>query len=197
MVRFECANSTGRAEMTQQRSHVVPDGSLPVSAMKEELSKAYIGMIAGAAGLTMSGWSQDYDCMDVTLASKVDYSPRRCAPKIDVQLKCTGQASVVREGHIAWSLDVRTVEKMTKLNRADPMLLCVLVTAADYWDWLRHDHEGLLAMSHMYWLWGHQMPAAMMAQDTQTVHLPDSNRVTPESILKLMEEASEWQPQIL
>ncbi|MEU6135397.1 DUF4365 domain-containing protein [Nocardioides sp. NPDC047086] len=165
--------------------------------MKEELSKAYIGMIAGAAGLTLGSWSQDYDCMDVTLSSIVDYSPHRCAPKIDVQLKCTGQTSVVQDDHIAWSLAVRTVEKMSKLNRSNPMLLCVLVTAADYWDWLHHDQEGLLAKSHMYWLWGHQMPPAMMGQETQTVHLPDTNRVTPESILTLMKEASEWQPQIL
>lgn len=182
--------------MTTQGSHLVPVGSLPETAMKEELSKAYINMLAGAAGMTVGIWSQDFDCMDVTLSSSVDYSPNRCAPKIDVQLKCTGQQSVQRKDHVAWSLDVRTVEKMSKLNRGTPALLCVLVTAADYWDWLHLDATGLLAKSHMYWLWGHDMPAAKMDQQEQTVHLPNTNIVTPASILELMEEASKWQPQI-
>lgn len=191
------ANLTNGREVTQHGSHVVPDGSLPVTAMKEEISRAYINVVAGAAGLQIGTWSQDYDCMDVTLSSNVDYAPYRCAPKIDVQLKCTGQSSVQKDEHIAWSLAVRTVDKMSKLNRSNPMLLCVLVTAAAYWDWLHLDQNGLLAKSHMYWLWGHYMPAAKMEQEEQTVHLPIGNRVTPASILELMEEASKWQPQIL
>lgn len=175
-------------------SHTVPIGSLPESAMKEELSRAYMNMVAGAAGLQLGTWSQDYDCMDVTISSLVDYRPDRCAPKIDAQLKCTGQVNIQRDNHIAWSIDVRTVERMSKRNRANPMLLCVLVTPAHYSDWLHLDDYGMLAKSHMYWLWGHDFPDAITGQRTQTVHLPIANRLTPASILGLMKEASKWQP---
>lgn len=132
--------------------------------------------------------------MDVTLSSSVDYSPKACGPKIDVQLKCTGQESVQRPQHIAWSLETRTVQKMSRLNRATPSLLCVLVTSVDYWDWLSHDQAGLLAKSHMYWLWGKQLPAVKSSQESQVVHLPIVNRITPHSLLELMEEASAWEP---
>jgi len=175
-------------------SHVVPDGSLPLNDMKEELSMAYVHMLSSACGLTVGTWSKDFDCRDVTLSSSVDYSPNLYGPKIDIQLKCTGQESVVRSNSVAWSLDTRAYGKMSKLNRSNPALFCVLVTDADVGLWLRHDREGLLARSHMYWHWGHDLPPIRSAQDHQVVHLGKSNILTPSTLLILMEEASEWSP---
>ncbi|MDR7086861.1 hypothetical protein J2X11_001700 [Aeromicrobium panaciterrae] len=70
---------------------------MPSGGMKENLSKSHIQMIASAAGLDLGEWCQDYDGFDVTLSSSVDYSPARYGPKIDVQLKCTGQEAVDRD----------------------------------------------------------------------------------------------------
>lgn len=175
-------------------SHVLPNGSLPLSDMKEELSMAYVHMLSSACGLTVGTWSKDFDCRDVTLSSSVDYSPNLYGPKIDIQLKCTGQESVVRANTIAWSLDTRAHSKMSKLNRSNPALLCVLVTQADAGLWLRCDREGLLARSHMYWHWGHELPPVKSEQDHQVVHLEKFNMLTPSALLNLMEEASEWSP---
>ena len=179
--------------MTLVASHSLPAGSLPLSAMKEELSMAYVHMLASATGLDIGTWGQDYDCRDVTLQSSVEY-PDLVDASIDLQLKCTGQETVQRKNSIAWSLDKRSVAKMTRTHRATPYLFCVLVAPADPEVWLTHNADGLLARSHMYWLWGHQLPAPIPTQQHQTVHVPRVNVLTPASLLELMEEASRWRP---
>lgn len=182
--------------MTIPVSHTVPAGSLPETAMKEQLSEAYIHMLASAAGMTVGHWGTDYDCKDVTLSSSVDYTPDLFQPGIDVQLKCTGQEDVNRPATIAWSLDTRAVDKMSRLNRSNPALFCVLVVPPLVGHWLHSDQNGLLARSHMYWLWGHNMPAAKLDQAHQTVHLPKANLLTASTLLDRMKEASQWVPKV-
>lgn len=55
-----------------QGSHVLPVGSMPISGMREQLSKAYLHMIASSAGLDVGDWGTDYCGFDVTLSSSVD-----------------------------------------------------------------------------------------------------------------------------
>ena len=179
--------------MALTKSHEVPVGSLPLSAMKEELSMAYVHMLASATGLTLGTWSQDYDCRDASLSSSVDY-PHIVNAGIDIQLKCTGRVDIQREHEIAWSLDRRTVSKMTITRRSQPTMLCVLIAPSEAEYWLESTVDGLLAKSHMYWLWGHDMPSPVLSQDHQTVHLPRVNLLTPASLLERMEEASRWTP---
>lgn len=155
---------------------------------------AYVQMLSSACGLTVGKWSKDFDCRDVTLSSSVDYSPHSYGPKIDVQLKCTGQQSVVRTDTIAWSLDTRAYDRLGRLNRSNPGLFCVLVVPSDVGSWLRHDREGLLARSHMYWEWGHNFPPLKSDQEHQVVHLSKANKLTPAGLLDLMEVASRWMP---
>ncbi|MCX4093198.1 DUF4365 domain-containing protein [Nocardia sp. alder85J] len=180
--------------MTLALSHEIPDGSMPIGGMKEELSMSYVSMLASSCGLTVGKWSQDYDGRDTTLASSVDYHPHMYGPQIDMQLKCSGQTSINRTDAIAWSLDTRTYDLLSKRNRSNPAMLCVLVVPEMIGHWLKADHDGLLARCQMYWQWGHLLPPLEAEQKTQTVHLPKENLLTPKSLLELMEEASKWQP---
>lgn len=177
--------------MTRTPSHVLPPGSLVESAMRENLSRAYLNIVASAAGLTVGDWGNDYDGIDTTLKSKVDY-PKSLHPKIDIQLKCTGQEAAVHANHIAWALETKTVAYLSAEHRSNPGMFCVLVAPDSPGLWLTHDPAGLLAHSHMYWLWGKDLPAAKLDQKKQTVHLPIDNLINPKSILELMEEASTW-----
>lgn len=165
--------------------------------MKEELSVSYINMLASSCGLIVGRWSQDHDGRDTTLSSSVDYSPDLYGPKIDVQLKCTGQSAVQREGTIAWSLESRTYDILSRLNRSYPALFCVLVVPVEVGHWLNVDAEGMLARSHMYWQWGSLFPPLKPERRVQTVHLPRTNLLTPKSLLELMKEASRWQPTLM
>lgn len=182
--------------MTVTHSHVVPEGSLPVSAMKEDLSLAYLNMIASACGLTVGDWAQDYDGRDTTLSSSVDFYPDMYGPKVDVQLKCTGQSSVQRDDSIAWPLKSHVYDMLSRRNRSTPALLCVLVVPEEVGHWLITDQLGLLARCHMFWQWGHLFAPVRPGQDSQTVHLPRENLLTPQVMLELMEEASRWQPEL-
>lgn len=166
---------------------------MPLGGMKEELSVAYLHMLASATGLTTGSWSQDYDVRDVTLKSSVEY-PSLSDAGIDVQLKCTGQEAVARVDTVAWSVSKRTADKLRKTNRATPYLLCVLVTPPEAHFWLESSVDGLLARSHMYYEWGYNIPAVPAGQASITVHLPKSNLLTPATLLDLMEEASAWRP---
>lgn len=179
-----------------QCSHVVPPDSLPLSDMKEELSMAYIHMLASSTGLTVGTWTKDFDCRDVTLSSSVDYSPNQYGPKIDIQLKASGREDISRPKSIAWSLDTRSYRKLSKRNRSTPSLFCVLRLPDDAGFWLRCDREGMLARSTMYWLWGHEFAPQKPNQKNQTVSIPKHNTLTPSSILELMEVASRWQPEM-
>ncbi|PPF24240.1 DUF4365 domain-containing protein [Rathayibacter rathayi] len=184
---------TGADRATMTISHVLPAGSMPETAMKEELSKAYIHMLASATGLDIGGWNQDYDLRDITLKSRVEY-PDLGDVGIDVQLKCTGQSSVVHPSWVSWELKPNEVERLRRTNRATPYMLCVLVTEHHVGHWLHHDVEGLLARSHMYYIWGRDLPVPIPAQVTRTVQLPIGNILTPARLLELMEEASAWRP---
>ncbi|NRG40126.1 DUF4365 domain-containing protein [Rathayibacter sp. VKM Ac-2835] len=185
--------SAATTSTTLAVSHIVPDGSMPESGMKEELSKAFVHMLASAAGLDVGTWGQDFDVRDVTLKSRVPYDELEDAG-IDVQLKCTGQESVVHEEFISWKLTPTHVEKLRRTHRATPYLLCVLVTEHEVGHWLHHSVEGLLARSHMYYIWGRNLPEPVSGQDKQTIRLPKANVLTPASLLELMEEASKWRP---
>lgn len=160
--------------------------------MREQLSKAYLHMIASAAGVDLGNWNTDYDGIDVTVKSRVDYAPNTLGPKIDVQLKCTGQEKAVRDETVAWSLETKTVQYLRAPHRSNPGLFCVLHAPEGPGLWLSHDLEGLLAHSHMYWLWGSDLPEPKLDQDKQVVHLPKQNVMNPQSLLDLMEVASAW-----
>jgi hypothetical protein len=183
---------SGTTAMVRAASHQVPKGAIPESAMREHLSEAYLHMIASAAGLTLGAWGDDYDGVDTTLKTKVDYAPALSQPKLDVQLKCSGQRSIVRRDTIAWSLETRTVAYLGAANRGTASLFCVLVAPDSPGQWLTQNLSGLLAHSHMYFLRGADLPAPKLHQETQTVHLPKSNVLNPRTILDLMEEASRW-----
>jgi hypothetical protein len=180
--------------MTLIPTHTVPAGSLPLNAMKEELSKSYLHMVASAAGMTIGEWKTDYDGIDSTVKSTVDYAGAAYAPKIDIQLKSTGQESADRGESIAWSLETRTAAMLANRRRSNPALFCVLVSPAEEGLWLSLDTAGLLARSHMYWVWGHEFPSVREDQHKQVFHLPKENVLDPVSLISIMEEASKWQP---
>lgn len=173
-------------------SHIVPAGSIPKSAMREHLSESYLQMIASAAGLTVGSWGNDYDGVDTTLKTKVDYSPNKLQPKLDIQLKCTGQRQLQSTTHVKWRLETRTIAYLRAANRADASVLCVLMSPGDPGFWLTKDMSGLLAHSHMYFLRGPDLPEPKLEQKKQTVKIPLANELNPKSLLVLMEEASRW-----
>ena len=174
--------------------YTLPNDVLPLAAMKEDLSYAYLRMLASSVGFTVGDWSQDYDCRDVTVSSGADYASigGTIGPQIDVQLKSTGQSGKVTATHVQWDLDVRCYKRLSAPNRSTPALLCVLLSPEEPQDWLELDRSRLIAKSTMFWVWGHELPALGDNKSTKRVSIPLENQLTSERLLTLMEVASRW-----
>lgn len=71
-----------------------PRGTLPQTAMQEQLSMAWLHMTASAAGCKLQRWDTDYDSIDATVHASAKYSNASSA-RIDVQLKCTTQQELL------------------------------------------------------------------------------------------------------
>ncbi|MBX8689179.1 DUF4365 domain-containing protein [Mycobacterium sp. 20091114027_K0903767] len=171
---------------------VLPDGSLPLSAMKEQLSVAYIEMLTAAAGCSILDYSVDFDAIDISIRSSVEYTHRH-GPQLDVQLKCTSQ-DVVRQNHVSWRIDERSHKLLTSKKRSCPIILALLIVPGDHNTWLDHDETRLLTESVMYWIPGVDIAAYPAGQETMTVEIPRENRLTRESLLGIMHEIGEGSP---
>ena len=174
--------------VTARLVYDLPDDSLPITAMREQISIAYIQMAIAAAGCTVGTWSADYDGVDISIKSHAEYEGL-LGPTLDVQLKCTSK-DVVKAEHIAWEIDKRTHHYLT-WKRSKPAILAVLVVPSDRDLWLDHNEERLLTRSTMYWMPAAGMPAFPDGQQTMTVHLPRSNRFNREALLGIMTEIGE------
>lgn len=179
--------------MTIAVSHEVPEGSLPQTSMQEEVSKAFVHMVASAAGVTLLDWKTDYGAIDVTVKSMVDYQcPGGFQPQFDLQLKCTTQQSVLRKDSVVWSVNRRTHEKLTAANRGTMAVFALMVISDDPGLWLTHNTEGLLARSHMYWIKATDFPDLPDGQESVSVSIPKQHVFSAGQLLGLMKDASEW-----
>lgn len=181
-------------ETTAERplSHQLFADDLPVSALKEQVSLGVLKVIATTAGLDVGAWGTDYDGFDATVKSDHDFDPYSAGPKLDVQLKCTGQEGVLKEGHLAWSLDARTCRKLSSTNRGTMAVFCVVTVPPEPGHWLSWPEEGLLTHCKAYFLRGKDIPPIVGERQSQTLHLPYENLLTPASLQSLMEEAARW-----
>jgi hypothetical protein len=173
-------------------THELFDDDMPVSAAKEQLSISLIHMLSSAAGLDLGNWTTDYNAFDVTVKSNHDYSPYLAGPKLDIQLKCTGQERAQRANHLAWSLSARTCKLLSAKNRSTMALFCVATVPELPGHWISWPNEGLLAHTKAYFLRGQDIPEVPDGQESLTLHIPYENLLTPTSLQDLMAQAAQW-----
>jgi hypothetical protein len=151
-----------------------PPDSLPLSAMKEQFSLAYVQMVASAAGFSIKTHSTDYDGVDVTIFSSAEYATYY-GPQFELQVKCTSQSNVVREQSVAWQMQARPFRKLTCTKRYIPCYLGILVVPGDPETWLEQDQERLLTRSRMYWQEALLLGEIDDDAESKTVYLPLSH----------------------
>ena len=162
-----------------------PRQSLPLSAMKEQFSLSYVHMVASAAGFSIKNHATDYDGVDITIFSSVEYETYYC-PQFELQVKCTSQRNVVRQG-IAWQMEARPFRKLTSRKRFIPAYLGVLIVPGDPGTWLEQDQERLLTRSRMYWQQATRLGEIEDAAGSKTVHLPLTNLFDVPQLRRIME----------
>lgn len=154
---------------------------------------AFLSAVAAASGLTPGVWANDVNGIDVTLQSSYNYAPAALHPELAIQLKCTAQKMRQHATTVSWQLDKRTHEILSAENRGTMAVLCVMVAPEHPGHWTDFPAEGLLTYCHAYFIRGQDLPPLPPGQESITVHIPRTNKLTPVSLLALMADAADWQ----
>jgi hypothetical protein len=159
---------------------------------REELSKAYLAAVAARCGYKLANWSQDDDCLDVTIGAP-SIVGAVAGPKIDVQLKCTSDPARDHKDHITWSLARAHYDRL-RAESLVPIILVVVVLPEDDDLWLTHSPDELTLRRCGYWtsLFGAQdFPEG---QDSWTVRVSKDNVFSPATLSLLMERSRAREP---
>jgi hypothetical protein len=166
----------------------------------EEISKAYVAAVAAACGFKLGSWSQDDDCLDVTLGAtgRIGRGFMQ-SPKLDLQLKCSADPRRRhRDGGASWELSRSHYDLLRSRQRATPLILVVLLLPEDEADQITHTLEALTLRRCAWWLSLAGRPALQpivrgdqVAERTSTtVHLPEDQPFSPAGLRALMERIS-------
>ncbi|MEU6299998.1 DUF4365 domain-containing protein [Streptomyces erythrochromogenes] len=169
-------------------------GSLPITAQQEHFSLAFTRMVTYAAGFSIKGHETDFDGVDITIVSSAEYETYYC-PEFELQLKCTTQQHLLKEDHMAWSMEVKPYRKLTHPKRYNPAVLGVLLIPDEQGTLLEQDEGALLTRSRMYWEWASRLPPLPDGQESKTVHLPRANLFDVpqlQNIFATLGEGGDW-----
>jgi hypothetical protein len=152
---------------------------------KEQFSNAFLHAIAAVSECSISKPSVDDDSIDWTL-SKV--MPRR--PKLDLQLKCTGQAKKEIESTIPFSLKTKNYDDLRVTDLLCPRILVVVFVPDNVGDWLTSDLESLTLRRCAHWmtLFGF---SDSLNDTSETVYLPTDQKFDVDALNAIMQRISD------
>lgn len=166
-----------------------PHGDMDPSEMKNQLSLAFIGMVAATAGFDIQDPRSDFNGVDLSLRSYLEY-PDSLGSSIDVQLKCTSQKALQREDFISYSLDRDVYTKLSHKKRYSLGMLAVLVVPELSDTWMHQDEERLFARSCMYYSPASEWDEMAEGADSKTVRCARSNILTVDAMSELLRLSS-------
>jgi hypothetical protein len=144
---------------------------------KEQFSIAYVRAVAAVAGAKVSRVEIDDDSIDIGLERSGG-----CAPKLDLQLKCTAEP-IPAEGDIAFPLKIKNYNDLRRRPLVSRWLVLMCVPAG-YVDWLRIDSQLWQAtLKHCAWWTSLANEPDVDNTTSVTVRLPRASIFTPD-ILK-------------
>ncbi|MFD9442463.1 DUF4365 domain-containing protein [Streptomyces sp. NPDC060006] len=165
-----------------------------MTAQQEHFSLAFTHLVTYAAGFSIKSHQTDFDGVDVTIVSSAEYQTFYC-PEFELQLKCTTRQDLLREDHLAWTLEAKPFQKLTNPRRYLQAVLGVLLIPNAPAALLEQDEERLLTRSRMYWQWADQLGTLPEGQESKTVRLPRSNLFDVsglQGIMKTIGEGGAW-----
>ncbi|MEW8305083.1 MAG: DUF4365 domain-containing protein [Candidatus Thiodiazotropha sp.] len=161
---------------------------MDISAQKEQFSYAYLQAIAAQAGLNYSKNAVDDDSIDIRLCGKGFTGGLIRNPTIEVQLKCTSQ-DVIKGNVIKYPLKLKNYDDLRGEDVAAPRYLMVLVVPDNIDNWTHHIDNALILFNNCYWASLRFKPESKNSTNV-TVEISIDQKVTAESLVKLMELAS-------
>jgi hypothetical protein len=169
----------------------LPYGTHPETSLKEQLSIAYVQAVATAAACTVDEWRTDYSGIDTTIRQDQPLHSRYGYAELNVQLKCTSQADLIRPTHVAWSLDRKKYDHLRTEKVLVPRILVVMACPADFTAWVDQDDDRLAVSHAAYWTSLRGRPEMPAGQESTTVHVPRSKPFSVEELLSIMSRIGE------
>jgi hypothetical protein len=168
--------------------------------IKAALSQHFLQMIASRRGFKCGKPEPDHGC-DLTITKVVTFEQNGRARyidsgySVDVQLKCTCEAQIIREGtEVRYDLEVKTYNDLVYRRNSGaltPLILVLLVLPDEPDQWLTVTAENMIVRRSAYWF----MPAlgaeATENKATIRIHIPIGNAVDLDFIGQRFQEAYE------
>lgn len=161
----------------------------------EALSRAYVRAIAGRAGLNLAIREYDYG-VDGSFDEVIVRQNRRVESgfSLSFQLKASTQWQVDSD-QVVYDLEVKTYNDLIlrrSTKTATPCILILLALPSDSTRWLICEELELRLQGACYW----EYLSGSLSENRSSarIKIPRSQRLTPESLLALMEriKAGEW-----
>jgi len=168
------------------------------SEQKQQLSFAYLHIVASAAGFVCQSPSVDDDSVDRTVVARgwIDEKAKLRSPKIDVQLKSIAREPLAEgEVSLAFRLGRKNYDELRHWAMV-PRLLVVLLLPRDPREWVEQDHERLLSRYAAYYVSLAGKPAATQRAKVP-VKIPRSNLFSVDNLRRLMVQASQNKRKLL
>jgi len=161
----------------------------------EALSRAYVPAIAGRAGLNLAIREYDYG-VDGSFDEVAVRQNRRVESgfSLSFQLKASTLWQL-GSAHIIYDLEVKTYNDLIlrrSIRTATPCILILLAIPADSTQWLLCEESELRLRGTCYWEYLSGSPSGN--RSSVRIRIPRSQRLTPESLLTLIEnvKTGEW-----
>jgi hypothetical protein len=161
----------------------------------EALSRAYVRAIAGRAGLNLAIREYDYG-VDGSFDEVIVRQNRRVESgfSLSFQLKASTQWQL-NSTHIVYDLEAKTYNDLIlrrSMRAAIPCILILLALPSDPTQWLMCEESEIRLRGTCYW----EYLSGNLTENRSSVRIriPRSQRLTPESLLTLMEnvKTGEW-----
>ena len=161
---------------------------MDIEKQKEQFSIAYVNAIAAHAGLNNASLSVDDDSVDLLIKGR-GFKGKIRNPQLELQLKCTSQ-DIINGGFVNFPLSLKNYEDLRGDNVLCPRYLVVLIVPEDTESWSQHNENELIRSNSGYWGSIRDYPETKNRTNV-TVKIPLAQKLTKESLLGLMEQASE------
>lgn len=164
---------------------------LTSNLIKENLSMAYLMLVASINGFTPERRWRDSDSVDVDLVQNGKLEPicTKIEGRIAVQLKTTINWSANDDdGTISYALDVKNYHDLRPTELVVPRILVVLCLPETEIDWLNVTANELTLRKCAYWFSLYGMPDTTNIQ-TVTLRIPTANLLTKDALRGLMVKA--------
>lgn len=160
---------------------------------KEELSRAWLCAVASACGFALASWSQDQDCIDVTVgAAGIPAGGVLADPKVDLQLKATNSPHFIRDDHVAIQIRRPQYERLTIRSFAEKVLV-VLVLPTDPAEWVTVAADQLVLRKCAYFTVARRLEP-IGDGESKVVQVPFSQPFTPDALRAMMVLVSREEP---